>query len=71
MKLKQITHISAIVVAIDSAAHAEPKLTGVYITSTDAAGKLQGVGAHHFKTFNHGGQPAVSVWLQQARARLP
>lgn len=51
--------IFILALATTTLAWAEPKLTGVYITSTDSAGRLQGVGAHHFKTFNHGGQPAV------------
>jgi uncharacterized protein (TIGR03437 family) len=29
--------------------------------STDEAGKIQGVGAHRFKTTNHGGQPCLYV----------
>ncbi len=61
MKLKQLGQILMAAALAAVAAQAEPKLTGVYITSTDASGKLQGVGAHHFKTFDHGGQP--SVWL--------
>jgi uncharacterized protein (TIGR03437 family) len=59
MNFKQLAQISMVAAAMALFAHAEPKLTGVYITSTDASGKLQGVGAHHFKTFNHGGQPAI------------
>ena len=35
------------------------KLTALTINSTDANGKIQGVGAHRFKTTQHGGQPAI------------
>lgn len=59
MKLKQLGQILMAAAMIAAVAQAEPKLTGIYITSTDNTGKLQGVGAHHFKTFNHGGQPAI------------
>jgi uncharacterized protein (TIGR03437 family) len=59
MKLNKLIQIAAVALAGAIAAHGEPKLTGVYITSTDNAGKLQGVGAHHFKTFDHGGQPGI------------
>ena len=59
MKINQLTRFFAMALAFALAAHAETKLTGIHITSTDSAGKLQSVGAHHFKTFNHGGQPAL------------
>jgi hypothetical protein len=42
-------------------AAAAVKLTAIQIISTDAAGKIQGVGAHRFKTTKHGGQPAIFV----------
>jgi uncharacterized protein (TIGR03437 family) len=42
-----------------STLQAAVKLTALTITSTDAAGKIQGVGAHRFKTTQHGGQPAI------------
>lgn len=42
-----------------TAAHAAVKLTALTINSTDANGKIQGVGAHRFKTTQHGGQPAI------------
>jgi uncharacterized protein (TIGR03437 family) len=42
-------------------ANAAVKLTAMQIISTDTAGKIQGVGAHRFKTANHGGQPAIFV----------
>ncbi len=35
------------------------KLTALQIISTDANGKIQGVGAHRFKTAQHGGHPAI------------
>jgi uncharacterized protein (TIGR03437 family) len=35
------------------------KLTALTIGSTDANGKIQGVGAHRFRTANHGGHPCL------------
>lgn len=35
------------------------KLTALQITSTDAEGKIQGVGAHRFKTTQQGGHPTI------------
>ena len=35
------------------------RLTAMQIVSTDTAGKIQGVGAHRFRTTLHGGQPAI------------
>ena len=35
------------------------KLTALTINSGDVNGKIQGVGAHRFKTTQHGGQPAI------------
>jgi uncharacterized protein (TIGR03437 family) len=40
-------------------AQAAVKLTAVQIVSTDSNGKIQGVGAHRFRTTLHGGHPAV------------
>ena len=40
-------------------AQAAVKLTALQIISTDANGKIQGVGAHRFKTTLHGGQPCI------------
>jgi len=40
-------------------AQAAVKLTAMQIISTDGAGKIQGVGAHRFKTTQHGGQPCL------------
>ncbi len=37
------------------------KLTALQIISGDANGKIQGVGAHRFRTTNHGGQPCTFV----------
>lgn len=47
--------------AVSGAASAEAavKLTAMQIISTDSAGKIQGVGAHRFKTTQHGGQPCL------------
>jgi len=42
-----------------SQAQAAVRLTAMQIISTDQAGKIQGVGAHRFKTTNHGGQPCI------------
>lgn len=36
-------------------------LTAIQMISTDDTGKIQGVGAHRFKTTNHGGQPCIYV----------
>jgi uncharacterized protein (TIGR03437 family) len=36
-------------------------LTALQIHSTDANGKIPGVGGHRFKTTNHGGQPCIYV----------
>jgi uncharacterized protein (TIGR03437 family) len=40
-------------------AHAAVRITALQLISTDANGKIQGVGAHRFKTTNHGGQPCL------------
>ncbi len=40
-------------------AQAAVKLTAIQIFSTDADGQIQGVGAHRFKTTNHGGHPCI------------
>jgi uncharacterized protein (TIGR03437 family) len=40
-------------------AQAAVKLTAMQIISTEANGKIQGVGAHRFKTTLHGGHPAI------------
>jgi uncharacterized protein (TIGR03437 family) len=42
-------------------AEAAVKITAIQLISTDADGKIQGVGAHRFKTTNHGGQPCLYV----------
>ena len=42
-------------------AEAAVKITAIQMISTDADGKIQGVGAHRFKTTNHGGQPCLYV----------
>ena len=42
-------------------AQAAVKITALQMISTDANGKIQGVGAHRFKTTNHGGQPCLYV----------
>src|SRR4051794_33046952 len=40
-------------------AAAAVKLTAMQIISTETNGKIQGVGAHRFKTTQHGGQPCI------------
>jgi uncharacterized protein (TIGR03437 family) len=40
-------------------ANAAVKLTAMQIISVEANGKIQGVGAHRFKTAQHGGQPCI------------
>lgn len=40
-------------------AQAAVKLTAMQIISVEANGKIQGVGAHRFKTTQHGGHPAI------------
>ena len=42
-------------------ARAAVKLTAMQIISTDSSGKIQGVGAHRFKTTQHGGQPCIFI----------
>ena len=37
------------------------KLTAMQIISADTDGKIQGVGAHRFKTTQHGGQPCIFI----------
>src|SRR5215471_14462157 len=44
-----------------SQAQAAVKLTAMQVISVDANGKIQGVGAHRFKTTQHGGQPCIFV----------
>lgn len=39
--------------------NAAVRLTAVQLISTDSSGAIQGVGAHRFKTTNHGGQPCI------------
>src|SRR4051794_28028080 len=42
-----------------SRSDAAVKLTAMQIISVDTSGKIQGVGAHRFKTTLHGGQPCI------------
>jgi uncharacterized protein (TIGR03437 family) len=37
------------------------RLTALQMISSDATGKIQGVGAHRFRTTNHGGHPCLFV----------
>lgn len=45
--------------AVSQTSYAAVKLTALQITSTDVDGKIQGVGAHRFKTTQQGGQPTI------------
>jgi uncharacterized protein (TIGR03437 family) len=53
--------ILALAVAVLGASYSQAavKITALQMISTDANGKIQGVGAHRFKTTNHGGQPCL------------
>src|SRR3982751_3229794 len=42
-------------------ASAAVNITALQMISTDDSGKIQGVGAHRFRTANHGGQPCLYV----------
>jgi len=55
--------ILAFGLAAASAFHAQAavKLTAMQIISVDTNGKIQGVGAHRFRTTQHGGQPCIFV----------
>lgn len=58
------THTAVLfAMAVLSAAQATAavNLTAIQMISTDENGKIQGVGAHRFKTTNHGGQPCLYV----------
>lgn len=61
MKSSKLTILFALLTAALSQASAAVKLTAIQVISTDANGKIQGVGAHRFKTTLHGGQPAIFV----------
>ena len=56
---KTIFSILALAALNTLAADAAVKLTAMQIISTETNGKIQGVGAHRFKTTQHGGQPAI------------
>jgi len=60
MNSKQLPILAGIALALGSfQTQAAVKLTAVQIVSTDANGKIQGVGAHRFRTTLHGGHPGV------------
>lgn len=54
-------HLYPILAALLAAATAQGavSLTALNIISTDANGKIQGVGAHRFRTAQHGGHPCI------------
>lgn len=57
------TRFLTLLLTLGAAYHAQAavRLTAIQIISTDTAGKIQGVGAHRFRTVNHGGQPGIFV----------
>jgi uncharacterized protein (TIGR03437 family) len=61
MKLSRtLSPLAAFILAIPVfQAQAAVRLTALQITSSDQTGKIQGVGAHRFRTTNHGGQPCI------------
>src|SRR5687767_5928658 len=61
MNIFRLFSYSAVSLMAISAFHAQAavRLTALQIISTDANGKIQGVGAHRFKTVNHGGHPGI------------
>jgi uncharacterized protein (TIGR03437 family) len=60
MKTSQLSLLTISLVALSAFnAQAAVKLTALQIISTDTNGKIQGVGAHRFKTTLHGGQPCI------------
>ena len=61
LKLFRRTVLAASAVLFGVEARAAVNITALQIISTDETGKIQGVGAHRFKTTNHGGQPCLYV----------
>ncbi len=60
MKLNRISSLALALCAFAlTPSYAAVKLTALQITSTDVDGKIQGVGAHRFKTTQQGGQPTI------------
>lgn len=57
MRTKGFIFLAALMTV--STVDAAVKLTALTINSTDSTGKIQGVGAHRFKTTQHGGHPAI------------
>jgi uncharacterized protein (TIGR03437 family) len=58
--MTKISFLALALAALGAApTRAAVKLTAMQIISVDANGKLQGVGAHRFKTTQHGGQPCI------------
>lgn len=58
-----LSKISSLALAVATlgafSAQGAVKLTAMQVISVEANGKIQGVGAHRFKTTQHGGQPAI------------
>ena len=60
MNIQRISYTALALVFISTMpSFAAVKLTALQITSTDVDGKIQGVGAHRFKTTQQGGQPTI------------
>ena len=60
MTKRRISTLAVALAALSAIpAHAAVKLTAMQIISVDPNGKIQGVGAHRFKTTQHGGQPCI------------
>jgi len=57
MRIKGLTILAALLAT--ASMQAAVKLSALQIISTDANGKIQGVGAHRFKTAQHGGHPCI------------
>ena len=57
MQTFRLTIVAAAFAALT--AQGAVKLTALTIGSTDASGKIQGVGAHRFRTAQHGGHPCI------------
>lgn len=61
LQLFRLTVLVSATVLFGARAQAAVNITAIQIISTDEGGKIQGVGAHRFKTTNHGGQPCLYV----------
>ena len=60
MNFSRNTFLALGLMAVGAAqSEAAVRLTALQMISTEADGKIQGVGGHRFKTANHGGQPCL------------